>query len=431
MLATTPNVEAATCSPVFYYYHTDHLGSSNVITDRSGLVAHHYEYGAYGKTTYSEENCSFKVSNRYTGQIFDEETGLYYYGARYYDPELGRFTQADTIVPSAANPQTLNRYAYCGNNPLKYVDPSGHSFLGSIFNAIGSALTNPSTWAGVAVGFIIAGPPGALIGLAVTVAITAVSAAVGYVAGMQAGMITGAVLSVALAAYGISKGVGMIGTDNTRAYTAIASSALSIGSSSATLAGQPDLATALGYASLGVSLVGPYVGHALESRHELPPEMKEAGITIDEKIPNWRNNQIIRSLAELFQTDVGKQMMIDISEGGGLKVMASTTGDSEDEGPGAIGVSRRGPYGLGRKEALRGLFHPADEFRVVLMSGVDQTKIMAWNLGHEIGHAVYNYDDHWQKGAGPLNLTRIENPLRTQLGISIMRVHYMGTRVLP
>jgi RHS repeat-associated protein len=59
-----------------------------------------------------------------TDQIFDEETGLYYYNARYYDPELGRFNQADTIVPSAANPQTLNRYSYCGNNPLKYVDPN-------------------------------------------------------------------------------------------------------------------------------------------------------------------------------------------------------------------------------------------------------------------------------------------------------------------
>jgi len=52
--------------------------------------------------------------------------GLYYYGARWYDSSLGRFAQADTIVPSPGNPQSLNRYAYGLNNPLKYVDPSGH-----------------------------------------------------------------------------------------------------------------------------------------------------------------------------------------------------------------------------------------------------------------------------------------------------------------
>jgi RHS repeat-associated protein len=59
------------------------------------------------------------------GQRLDS-TGLYYYGARYYDPIIGRFISADTIVPSPANPQSLNRYSYCLNNPLKYVDPTGH-----------------------------------------------------------------------------------------------------------------------------------------------------------------------------------------------------------------------------------------------------------------------------------------------------------------
>jgi uncharacterized protein RhaS with RHS repeats len=52
---------------------------------------------------------------------------LYYYGARYYDPQIGRFISPDTIVPDPANPQTLNRYSYCLNNPLKYTDPSGNT----------------------------------------------------------------------------------------------------------------------------------------------------------------------------------------------------------------------------------------------------------------------------------------------------------------
>ncbi len=60
----------------------------------------------------------------FTGQRLDD-TGLYYYGARYYDPTIGRFISPDTIVQNPANPQSLNRYSYVLNNPLKYVDPTG------------------------------------------------------------------------------------------------------------------------------------------------------------------------------------------------------------------------------------------------------------------------------------------------------------------
>jgi RHS repeat-associated protein len=68
------------------------------------------------------------MPHKFTGKRLDSSTGLYYYGARYYDPELGRFTQADTIVQAPSDPQTLNRYTYCRNNPLIYTDPTGHSF---------------------------------------------------------------------------------------------------------------------------------------------------------------------------------------------------------------------------------------------------------------------------------------------------------------
>ena len=52
--------------------------------------------------------------------------GLYDYKARFYDAALGRFISADTVVPNPGNPQDLNRYAYAANNPLRYVDPTGH-----------------------------------------------------------------------------------------------------------------------------------------------------------------------------------------------------------------------------------------------------------------------------------------------------------------
>ena len=63
-----------------------------------------------------------------TTAFIDKSTSLYYYGARYYDPELGRFTQADTIVPDPEDPQAFNRYGYARGNPIRYTDPTGHSF---------------------------------------------------------------------------------------------------------------------------------------------------------------------------------------------------------------------------------------------------------------------------------------------------------------
>jgi RHS repeat-associated protein len=68
------------------------------------------------------------MEKKFTGQRLDSATGLYYYGAKYYDPEIGRFISADTIVPSVANPQSLNRYSYAVNNPLRYTDPTGNCY---------------------------------------------------------------------------------------------------------------------------------------------------------------------------------------------------------------------------------------------------------------------------------------------------------------
>jgi RHS repeat-associated protein len=63
----------------------------------------------------------------FTDQELDKESGLYNYDARLYDPIVGRFISADEVVPDWFNSQSLNRYAYCVNNPLIYTDPSGHS----------------------------------------------------------------------------------------------------------------------------------------------------------------------------------------------------------------------------------------------------------------------------------------------------------------
>jgi RHS repeat-associated protein len=86
-------------------------------------------YYPFGRTQPTSPQASFQVSRRFTGQVFDAESGLYYYNARYYDPELGRFIQPDTKVPDFSNPQSYNRYSYCVNDPLRYTDPTGHDFV--------------------------------------------------------------------------------------------------------------------------------------------------------------------------------------------------------------------------------------------------------------------------------------------------------------
>lgn len=104
-----------------YYYHGDHLGSSNVITNDTGEQVALYEYSPFGEV--SHQSGSYTTDIKYTGKIQDD-TGLYYYGARYYDSVLGRFITPDSIVQAPSDPQSLNRYAYCRNNPVKYVDPA-------------------------------------------------------------------------------------------------------------------------------------------------------------------------------------------------------------------------------------------------------------------------------------------------------------------
>ncbi len=116
------------------YWHGDHLGSSSVITDSTGAKVETITYYPYGgtRTNSSPSTPAIDVPYKYTGQELDTSTNLYYYGARYYDATLARFISADTIVPNPRDPQDLNRYSYVRNNPLLYIDPTGHGLLGDI-----------------------------------------------------------------------------------------------------------------------------------------------------------------------------------------------------------------------------------------------------------------------------------------------------------
>jgi RHS repeat-associated protein len=116
-------IEGAT-TPTVHIFHKDHLGSSTAMTNSAGSKIEGTEYMPFG----SQRSHSGTVTSDYLyiDQEHDNESGLYNYDARLYDPVIGKFVSADSIIPRWHDPQSLNRYAYCRNNPLKYIDPNGH-----------------------------------------------------------------------------------------------------------------------------------------------------------------------------------------------------------------------------------------------------------------------------------------------------------------
>ena len=101
------------------YYHRDEQLSTVFVTDGQGEIRNSYQYDAFGMSLGTTEKLNNRI--RYTGQQYDDVTGQYYLRARYYNPVAGRFMQEDVYQGDG-----LNLYAYCGNNPVVYDDPSGY-----------------------------------------------------------------------------------------------------------------------------------------------------------------------------------------------------------------------------------------------------------------------------------------------------------------
>ena len=118
------------------YYHNDHLGSTSVMTSQTGTLVEETKYDPWGEVKTGGTASKFL----YTGQEKDLETGLNYYNARYYDSHIRRFTQPDDIIQNVYHPQSLNRYSYVRNNPLRYTDPTGNFSLSAVLGIIQSYL---------------------------------------------------------------------------------------------------------------------------------------------------------------------------------------------------------------------------------------------------------------------------------------------------
>jgi RHS repeat-associated protein len=137
-----------------YFYHTDHLGSAQMITNKQGNVTEHIEYTPYGELWIEQqlEAGAVKTPYRFTVKELDSETGLYYYGARYLDPKTSRWLSTDPAmgeyIPGAPindevrrqnrnlpgmggvfNYVNLHTYHYAGNNPVVLTDPDGRKLF--------------------------------------------------------------------------------------------------------------------------------------------------------------------------------------------------------------------------------------------------------------------------------------------------------------
>ena len=132
----------------YLLYNKDIQGSSTSLVKENGSADATYQYTDFGETTINGDN---KVENEvcYTGGIYDQSTGLYYLNARYYNPEDGRFVTEDTYRGETNEPDTQNLYVYCADNPVNYVDPSGHWIdtvldVASLGYSIKEFMSNPS-----------------------------------------------------------------------------------------------------------------------------------------------------------------------------------------------------------------------------------------------------------------------------------------------
>lgn len=137
MLASFLLASTAHAAQTVTYYHADALGSTVATSDESGMLLWRKSYDPYGEKLSDGEGVNNSVS--YTGDKHDDTTGLTYMGARYYDPQVGRFMGMDPVGFQDRNPASFNRYSYANNNPYKYVDPDGEAVILATIAIVGLA----------------------------------------------------------------------------------------------------------------------------------------------------------------------------------------------------------------------------------------------------------------------------------------------------
>ena len=206
------NIWSAICyiggstTPVRYFYRTNAQGDVKQIVDSNYNVVAYYAYDAWGKLLAVldgndnpiTDSSHFAIVNpfRYRGYIYDTETGFYYLQSRYYDPEIGRFINADGQLNQQESISGYNLFAYCNNDPINMIDSDGKFPFLAITAAIGAA-----------VGAVVGGIRAAKAGKSVWKGALK-GAAIGGLVGLGAGAVAGALLAGSAAASVASVAIG-------------------------------------------------------------------------------------------------------------------------------------------------------------------------------------------------------------------------------
>lgn len=210
-----------------YTYGKDLQGNIVGLLDSQGHLVVEYFYDAWGNHVVRDDSGEVKIGEknpfRYRGYYYDVETGFYYLQSRYYDPEVGRFITIDNI--DYADPETingLNLYAYCNNNPVMFVDPTGHLFLfcliafmitgallGGLKKGVEAYNNGARGWElagqvalGVGIGTVVGALTGAGVGAGITLIGTGASAVGGVFALAEGGALSAGLVSVGQLALG-------------------------------------------------------------------------------------------------------------------------------------------------------------------------------------------------------------------------------------
>ena len=112
-----------------YFYHGDHLGSANWITDFTGTPIQYIHYAPYGELVENQHAAGYDERYKFTGKERDVETGYDYFGARFYWATIGHWLSVDPLADKYPN---ISPYAYCAWNPVKFVDPDGNEFINKL-----------------------------------------------------------------------------------------------------------------------------------------------------------------------------------------------------------------------------------------------------------------------------------------------------------
>ena len=117
---------AGNCASNLYYFHPDHVGSSTFLSDQNGQPYQFLLYLPFGESMASQKAGGWATPYKFNGKELDDETGMYYYGARYYDPRISLWHGVDKM---ASDYPTFSPYVYTANNPLRYIDPDDNFLL--------------------------------------------------------------------------------------------------------------------------------------------------------------------------------------------------------------------------------------------------------------------------------------------------------------